>query len=52
MYSQPVHTCMADRRCGGALNSIFDSDIKVIEELRGPYFRGGPAGPAGGGAGG
>ena len=52
MYSQPVHTCMADRRCVGALNSIFDSDIKVIEELRGPYFRGGPAGPAGGGAGG
>lgn len=50
MYSQPVHTCMADRRRGEALNSIFDSDIEVIEGLRGPYFRGGPGGPAGGGA--
>ena len=52
MYSQPVHTCMADRRRGGALNSIFDSYIEVFEGPRGPYFRGGPAGPAGGGAGG
>ena len=50
MYSQSVHTCMADRRRGEALNSIFDSDIEVIEGLRGPYFRGGPGRPAGGGA--